>query len=72
MIEKVGVPLQYGMTLGLGAIFDSKMIILFITGKGKKEAFQKLLKKEVSTQLPASLLWLHPNVHLIVDESAIK
>lgn len=71
MIEKVGVPLQYGMTLGLEAISNSKMVLLFITGKGKKEAFDKLRKKEISTEFPASMLWLHSNTHVLVDESSI-
>ncbi len=71
MIEKVGVPLEYGMTLGMKAILDSKMILLFITGKGKKEAFEKLQNKEINSQLPVSFLWLHPNVHVLVDKTAV-
>lgn len=71
MIQSVGIPLSEGMTLGTGNIMKSKMVILFIAGKGKETALKALLKKEITPQLPASLLWLHPNVHVLVDESSV-
>ncbi len=72
MIEKVGVPLTQGMTMGVGNIMASKMVILFITGKGKKQALDLLLEGKIRTDLPASLLWLHPNVHVIVDRKSVN
>lgn len=71
MIEKVGVPLTQGMTLGIGNIMSAKMVILFITGKGKKPALDLLLEGKIRTDLPASFLWLHQNAHVIVDKSSI-
>lgn len=71
MIEKVGTALTQGMTVGVKNIMDSKMVILFITGKGKKPALDLLLEQKIRTDLPASLLWLHPNAHLIINEEAI-
>lgn len=72
MIQTVGVPLSEGMTLGMGNIFESKKIILLITGKGKKEVVEKFLTQKVSNTLPASLLWLHPNAHVILDEEVLR
>jgi galactosamine-6-phosphate isomerase len=71
MIKSLEQPPTFGMTMGVGEILRSKKILLFISGSGKKEAFEKLLKEEVSTQFPASLLWLHPNVDVLVDERVI-
>lgn len=71
MIKSLAQPPTFGMTMGVGEILRSKKIILFIAGSGKKEAFQKLLKAEISTQFPASLLWLHPNVDVLVDQSVV-
>ena len=71
MIEKVGIPLKQGMTLGLGGIMSSKMVVLMISGKGKKEAFQQLMTKEINPELPASMLWMHPNTFVIVDETSV-
>jgi galactosamine-6-phosphate isomerase len=71
MIKSLSQPPTFGMTMGVGEILSSKKILLFISGSGKKEAFQRLLKEEVSTKFPVSLLWLHPNVDVIIDESVI-
>ncbi len=72
MIEKVGIPLSQGMTMGMGNIFESKKIIVFFTGKGKKPALEKFLTKEISSELPVSMLWLHPNVHVLIDQASFS
>jgi len=72
MIEKVGLPLAEGMTLGMGNIFESKKLILLVTGKGKKEIVNQFLTKKITNELPASLLWLHPNAEVILDEEVLK
>ena len=71
MIKSLKQPPTFGLTMGVGNILQSKKILIFISGSGKKEAFERLLKPEVSTQFPASLLWLHPNVDVLVDERAV-
>ncbi len=71
MIKTLTHPPTFGMTLGIGNIMDSNRIILFISGMGKKQALEKLLTREITTQFPASMLWLHPNVDLIIDETIL-
>lgn len=71
MIKTLTHPPTFGMTLGIGNIMDSNRIILFISGMGKKKALEKLLTREITTQFPASMLWLHPNVDLIIDETVL-
>lgn len=61
----------YGLTLGVADIFQAKKIILLVTGSHKKSIVQELLKRKISTQLPASLLWLHPNVDCLIDKSIL-
>lgn len=57
-----------GLTLGMKDILSSKRIVLLVSGKGKEEAKQKLRSAEISSQCPATFLWLHNNVDcLIVD-----
>ena len=60
----------YGLTLGMADIMQAKMILLLITGHHKKEITKALLSKKITTQLPASFLWLHSNVHCFVDRAA--
>lgn len=71
MIEKVGIPLKEGMTMGLGGIMASRMVILLITGKGKEQAYEQLMNREINPELPASMLWMHPNAYVIVDETSV-
>lgn len=63
------VPKQ-AITMGLATIMESREIILLASGKSKQEAIRRLFQKEVSTDLPASILTQHPRVTVIVDEEA--
>ena len=62
MIEGSGDKLKFGMTLGMGDIMRSKKIVLLANGTQKQEIMNKFLEQKISTQLPASFLWLHNNV----------
>jgi galactosamine-6-phosphate isomerase len=71
MIKSLKQPPTFGMTLGLRAILQAKMVLIFIAGSGKKEAFAELTQENVRTSFPASFLWLHSNVHVLVDRNAV-
>lgn len=58
---------KYGLTLGMKEIFSSRKIILLLSGKGKKQVTESFLSGKVSTDLPASLLHLHPRVECLLD-----
>ncbi len=62
MITGNGNLITHGMTLGLADILQAKKIILPVFGQSKREIMGRLLEGKVSTHLPASLLWLHPDV----------
>lgn len=62
-----GKVLTHGLTLGMKAIFDSKQVILLVSGTKKEEAYQKFMSQQISTQTPASFLWLHPNCFTYID-----
>jgi len=63
---------EYGLTLGMGDILQSRMIIMLITGIHKKEITKAFLSKKITPQVPASFLWLHPNVYCFVDKAACE
>lgn len=71
MLKTLKQPPSFGMTIGLRGIMQSKLILLFVAGSGKKEAFERLQEPSVSGQFPASFLWLHPNVQVLVDQRAV-
>ena len=58
------------LTMGMGTIFSAKKIIMLINGKNKREAFEKLLNDRITTDCPATLLKLHPNVTILCDKEA--
>jgi glucosamine-6-phosphate deaminase len=60
------------ISMGLGGIFNSRHIMLLISGKGKSQVARKLFDGVVTTQIPATLLNLHPNVTVIVDGSTVE
>ena len=62
----------YGLTLGMSNILQSKKIILLLTGLGKTEVIEELMTKKITPQLPASFLWLHPEVTCYVDASCLR
>lgn len=63
MVKDVTIDLKYGYTLGMADILQSKTILLIVNGQHKKTIFQEFLKGQISTELPASFLWLHANVY---------
>jgi 6-phosphogluconolactonase/glucosamine-6-phosphate isomerase/deaminase len=63
----------HGVTLGLDSIRAARHIILLLTGANKKDAVAKWLAVQESPSTPttpASLLWSHPRVTAIIDESS--
>lgn len=63
------VPYQ-AMTMGIKNIMNSRKIILMASGESKSEAIYQMIKGPVTEQLPASVLQLHPQVIVILDEAA--
>ena len=71
MINALNKKPTYGLTLGMADILQSKKIILLLTGAKKKEVIQKLLSKQITTNLPASFLWLHNQVECYIDANSV-
>jgi len=58
------------ISMGVGSIMRAKKIILLASGENKREVIKKIAEERVSTEVPASLLHLHRDVTLILDEEA--
>ena len=61
---------HYALTMGTVSIMNSKQIILIATGKSKSDAIHGLVNGDISPSCPASVLQLHPNVHIFMDKDA--
>jgi galactosamine-6-phosphate isomerase len=71
MASGMQVKPTYGLTLGMADILHSKTIIILIHGTQKREIVKKFLAKEISSSVPASFLWLHPNVICLIEKEAM-
>lgn len=60
------------LTMGLGGIMKSKKIIVIASGESKAEAVKEMVSGKISTNMPASMLQMHRDVVVIVDEEAAK
>ena len=60
------------LTMGLGGIMKSKKIIVIASGESKAEAVKAMVNGKISTNMPASMLQMHRDVVVIVDEEAAK
>jgi len=58
------------ISMGIKTIMMSKKILLLASGKNKAEAINALINGPITPKLPASILQLHQDVTLILDESA--
>ena len=59
-------------TMGIKQIMQAKKILILASGANKAEAVYKTVKGEVTEQVPASVLQLHPNCILIADRAAAQ
>jgi glucosamine-6-phosphate deaminase len=58
------------ITMGMSTIFKAKRIVLLASGSEKADAIRILCSGLITTDCPASLLHLHPDVTLICDKAA--
>lgn len=57
-------------TMGIGTIFKAKKIVLIASGKDKANIVKEAFTGEITPGVPASILQLHSDVTIIVDEDA--
>lgn len=69
--QKDEVP-RHALTMGIGAIMGARRLLLLISGDNKAAVVKKLFSGAVSTETPASLLLLHPDLTIVLDEAAAR
>lgn len=61
---------RYAITMGIKNIMFSKKILLIASGKQKAEAIYRMAYSDIDTKVPASILQLHPDCKVIIDQDA--
>ena len=70
MLQDEKTTVDKGLTTGMGEILAAKQILFLVSGKKKAPLMNTFLSRKVTTQYPASFLWLHPSVTCICDAEA--
>ncbi len=56
--------------MGIKTIMKSKKVMLLASGKDKAEILQKMIYGPITPAVPASILQLHQDFILVIDEEA--
>lgn len=67
--SKDDVP-KYALSMGCGVIMGAKKVLLVAAGEDKSQAIFDMVKGPISPKCPASILQMHPDVVVVVDEAA--
>lgn len=59
-----------GLTLGIKNIMNMRRVVLIAKGRHKAEIIKKAVLGPVTTDIPASVLQLHPNCEVLLDADA--
>src|SRR5699024_12647709 len=62
------VPTQ-AVTMGIGTILEAEHILFMVHGEKKADILREVINGEVTKDVPASALQLHPHVTVITDIS---
>ena len=63
------VPTQ-AVSMGIKTVMNAKSIIFIALGESKAEIVKKMVCGEVTPEVPASVLQLHPDVEVYIDHAA--
>jgi glucosamine-6-phosphate deaminase len=58
------------ITMGIGTIMDARQVLMLAFGENKAEAVAGMVEGPLTASLPASVLQMHPQTHVFVDDAA--
>lgn len=61
-----------GLTLGIKNIMQARKIVLVAKGENKASIVKQMLEGPITTDVPASVLQLHPNCEFLLDVNSAK
>ncbi len=70
MLDQARGRTTFGLTLGMADLLLARQVLLLVSGHAKRAALHRLDRPEITTELPASFLHLHPDAHVLCDSAA--
>ena len=72
LFEDISEVPRKAFTMGIKQIMQAKKILILASGSNKADAVYKMVRGEVTEQVPASVLQQHPDCTLIADGAAAQ
>lgn len=72
LFEDISEVPRKAFTMGIKQIMQAKKVLILASGSNKADAVYKMVKGEVTEQVPASVLQQHPDCTLIADGAAAQ
>jgi glucosamine-6-phosphate deaminase len=63
---------ERALSMGMATILNAREIVLMATGEEKADAVHGMIEGLITTQLPASILQVHPRVTVMLDRAAAR
>lgn len=60
----------HAISMGLGTIAEARRLLLLANGEKKAQAIHAAIEGPLTAMMPASLVQIHPDVTILVDEAA--
>lgn len=70
--EKIAEVPRFAISMGIKTIMHARKIILLASGDNKAEVLYRALFEGITPEVPASILQLHQDVTVIVEENAAR
>lgn len=64
------MPLDKGITIGLGHLLGAKKVFLLANGSKKASVIKQTVEGVITEKFPASIMQRHANGHVLIDEEA--
>ena len=61
---------RHVLTMGVGTIMEAETIVMLAFGESKAEAVAAMAEGAITSMVPASVLQMHPNTKVFLDEAA--
>ena len=61
---------ERALSMGMATILNARDIVLMATGAEKADALYGMIEGLITTELPASILQVHPRVTVMLDRAA--
>jgi glucosamine-6-phosphate deaminase len=60
---------KQALTMGIGSILSARRVIVVASGPRKRQAVEMMLSTKITTYVPATLLQIHRDVTVVIDQS---